>query len=62
MRRYLLRWAPIALVALLLLSLMIAVVEGGRGNWLAVAVIALAIAANLWFRDHTISGRKPPSN
>jgi hypothetical protein len=61
MRYQLLRWMPFILAGFLLLSLMTAIVDGGRGNWLIVALVALAVAANLWLRDRTTAAKGPPS-
>ena len=47
------RWVPLALTGLLLLNLMSAIVDGGRWTWLVVALLALALALNLWRRSRT---------
>ena len=48
------RWWPIMLGSMLVLNLAVAIVRGGRANWLAVAVLAIVLAVNLarrWRRN-----------
>ena len=53
MRRTVPTWMLVAAGAFLALNIALAVLDGSRTAWLAVAVLALAIAATLWRRWHT---------
>ena len=44
------RIAPFVLAGLLLFNLAEAILDGGRGNWIRVAVIALFLAWTVWLR------------
>ncbi len=44
------RALPFVLAGLLLFNLADAIVNGGRANWIRVAVIALVLALTIWWR------------
>ena len=44
------RMAPFILAGLLLFNILGAIISGGRGNWISVAVLALGLALILWQR------------
>ena len=45
------RVVPFILAGLLLWNLAHAIVTGGRGPWLLVALVALGLAVSFWLRD-----------
>ena len=54
MLRQIARAAPFLLTGALLLNLLNAVLDGGRGNWLMVGLVALALALTLWWHGHKV--------
>jgi hypothetical protein len=54
------RLFPFIMAGLLLLNLLTAIAEGSRGNWLAVAFIAILLAVMLWWRGRTAGTARPP--
>jgi len=47
------RALPFVLTGLLLFNLGDAIVNGGRANWIRVAVMALVLASTIWWQRRT---------
>ena len=54
------RAVPFILAGLLLFNLVDAIINGGRANWIVVAVMALVLALTLWLRRRGAHGPKDP--
>ena len=54
------RALPFVLTGLLLFNLADAIINGGRGNWIRVAVVALVLALTVWHRRRAEQSRKDP--
>ncbi len=54
------RAVPFILAGLLLFNLAEAIINGGRENWIMVAVMALVLALTLWWRRRTEQEPKDP--
>ena len=54
------RVAPAVLAGFLLFNLINAIINGGRGNWISVAVLALGLALILWQRRRRGEEPKDP--
>ncbi len=54
------RALPFVLAGLLLFNLADAIINGGRGNWIRVAVIALFLALTVWWRRRAGEEPKDP--
>ena len=47
------RVAPFLLAGMFLLNVANAIANGGRGNWLTVAMLAIILALSLWWQGRT---------
>jgi hypothetical protein len=54
------RILPFIMLGLLLLNLLTAIADGGRANWLSVAVIAGLLAVMLWRRGRVAGTERHP--
>lgn len=51
---------PFVLTGLLLVNIIDAIVNGGQGRWIRVAVIALVLALTMWWRRRVGEEPKDP--
>ena len=54
------RVLPFILAGLLVFNLVEDIINGGRANWITVAVMALVLALTLWWRRRAAQGPKDP--
>jgi hypothetical protein len=54
------RMLPFIIAGLLLLNLLTAIADGSRGNWLAVAIVAILLALMLWRRGRVVDIERHP--
>ncbi len=56
------RTVPFILAGILLFDIAIAIMNGGRANWIRVAVVALVFALGIWWRRRLEQDPKDPKD